>query len=146
MLIRLLSFVNFQSSEKVDVDLLTVFVEEQLFRGSYSTIPSGRKWDGDWIASRTTKWVLAIAICCHSTGFILYLEATPTTLNCLKEGSLNEGNPLMLLIYQHGQLLGEWWRKKCPRGQQAPIFISSLSWRESMLFSCYYVDNIWLGS
>ena len=60
------------------------------------------------------------------------LVAAPfiSPFNYEKQASLRKGNLWMFLIHQQWQLLREWWRRKCPKGLHASIFISSLPWRD----------------
>lgn len=83
---------------------------------------------GELPVPETLFWPLLITV--TLLGWSSSQESTLPALNCfLKKASLREGSILMFLIHQHWWLLGECWRKKCPRGQHVPVFISSLCWR-----------------
>ena len=90
-----------------------------------------RRWRSGWASCKSgpTKPVLTISICCPYWDQSSSQGSTPFSFKLLKRG-ITERKLLMFSIYQHWQLLGECWRRKCPRGLHASIFISSLTWRD----------------
>lgn len=90
-----------------------------------------RRWRSGWASceSGPTKPVLTISIFCPYWDQSSSQGSTPFSFKLLKRG-ITERKLLMFLIHQHWQLLGECWRRKCPRGPHESIFISFLPWRD----------------